>query len=90
MTKLVTDSKALMDLFFTGTAADDTPIADTIARLKEAAFACTQLRVTAEYEEPDTIRRQLDTVNATIVETWKQLLALQNDFKDLAEAHFNK
>lgn len=88
MSKLMTDSKVLTDLLFDGTSPTDTPIANTIASLKEAAFACTELRVTAGYEDPDVVRAKLDGVNVAIVETWQTLFALLNDFRDLTAMRF--
>ena len=90
MSKLMTDSKALMDFFFGATDASETPIYLMIKRLKEATLACTELRVTIEYEDAEKMRKMLDDVNTTLVESWQNMLDLQNDFKDLIELHFKE
>lgn len=90
MSKLVTDSKFLMDFLFTGTYPGDTALSDTIKGLKRAALDCTEIRATCDYMEPEEVRAKLDSVNVVLVETWHSMLALRDDFKDLIDAHFEK
>lgn len=88
MSKIVTDSEFLMEFLFDGKTPDETPLNDTIDNLKQAAFDCTELRVSCQYEAPEVIREKLDSVNTVLVETWHYMLALRNDFKDLIEKNF--
>lgn len=90
MSKLMTDSTVLMEMLFDGNAPDDTPLCCTIAQLKEATLTVAELRVTAEYETKEAIGAKLDTVNTALVETWKLMLSVQNDFRDLVEKHFKE
>lgn len=90
MSKLMTDSKALMEFLFDGTIPSDTPLQTMIKNLKEATLVCTELRVTIEYEDAEKMRKMLDDVNTTLVESWQNMLDLQNDFKDIIELHFKK
>ena len=82
MSKLVTDSQFLMEFLF-----DEIGLEETIVNLKQAAFDCTELRVICQYDDPEVIREKLDSVNTVLVETWRNMLALRNDFKDLIEKH---
>lgn len=90
MSKLVTDSEFLMDFLFDGSSPDDTPLGETVNNLKQAAFDCTELRVTCQYDEPEVIREKLDSVSTVLVETWHYMLAMRNDFKDLIEKNFRE
>ena len=90
MSKLMTDSEALMYFLFDGSDASDTPISRMITDLKEATLACTEIRVTIEYVDPDRMRNMLDRVNTILVESWQNILALQSDFKDLIDTHFKE
>ncbi len=90
MSKLMTDSKAMMDFLFQGTVLSDTPLYTMIEDLKEAALDCTELRVTIDYGDIDEMRKKLDRVNEILVESWQTMLGLQNDFKDIIELHFKK
>lgn len=85
MSKLVTDSKFLMDLLFDGADPDDTPLAATIAQLKDATLTCAEMRVTVEYKTWDELRKDLDVINVALVDAWQKMLGLQNEFGDLIE-----
>lgn len=89
MSKLMTDSQHLMDLFFLGTDYNDTPIYCTIADLKQCAFDCMEMRITG-YDLSDEQRNRLDRFNTVFVETWRLLSDIQNDFSDLIGEHFKK
>lgn len=89
MSKLLTDSKCLMDLLFLGADASDTTIHSTIDELKKCAFDCMEMRITGymlSKEEKD----KLDGFNTVFVETWRMLANLENDFKDLIDEHFRQ
>lgn len=90
MSKLMTDSKVLMDLLFDGCAPDDTEIHYLITHLKEAALSCLEICVAVDYEDHDVLRKRLADINYTITTTWSSLASLQNDFKDLIDEHFKK
>ena len=90
MSKLITDSKVLMDLLFDGCAPDDTEIHYLITHLKEAALSCLEICVAVDYEDHDVLRKRLADINYTITTTWSSLASLQNDFKDLIDEHFKK
>ena len=90
MSKLMTDSKVLMDLLFDGTAPDDTPLQDMIDSLKEATLKIAEMRACLYYMDKEESNKSLDIINTTLVETWKNMLALQNEFKDLIVEHFKK
>ena len=89
MSKLMTDSKHLMDLLFLGADYKDTPIYCTISDLKQCAFECMEMRITG-YELSDEERDKLDRFNTVFVETWRLLSDIQNDFNDLMEEHFKQ
>lgn len=90
MSKLMTDSKVLMDLLFEGTAPNDTPLQNIIDHLKEATLKAAEMRACVQYMPEEEAYECLDEINTTLVETWKQMLGLQNEFKDLIEAHFKE
>lgn len=90
MSKLVTDSKALMDLLFSGTSSNDTPIHSLIDGLKEATLKCAELRACMKWMDEGVVGEHLDVINTALVESWQQMLELQNEFKDLAEKHFQE
>ena len=85
MSKLVTDSKFLMDFLFAGVDAEDTPLANTISLLKEATLTCAEMRVTVAYKTWDELRKDLDVINDALVDAWQKMLGLQNEFGDLIE-----
>ena len=89
MSKLMTDSKHLMDLLFLGADYKDTPICCTIADLKQCAFECMEMRITG-YTLDDEEKKRLDRFNTVFVETWRMLSDIQNDFSDLIEEHFRQ
>lgn len=89
MSKLVTDSEVLYFLLFDGTAPDDTPLYGLIERLKEATLDCAEMRVTVDFERPEVLRERISSVEFALTEAWRQLLAVQNEFKDLIEKSFN-
>lgn len=82
MSKLVTDSKVLLDFLFEGTGPDDTMLTNTVDALKQAAFDCMETRVTG-FNLTEEQRAKLESVNLVLVETWQHLCALSNDFADL-------
>ena len=90
MSKLMTDSQFMMDFLFKGVNAEDTPLSINLGNLKQATFNCTELRVICEYEDPETIRKKIDEVNTVLVETWHNMLAMRNDFKDLIDSNFKE
>ena len=89
MSKLLTDSKCLMDLLFFGADANDTTIHSTIDELKKSAFDCMEMRITG-YTLSKEEKDKLDTFNTVFVETWKMLAGIENDFKDLIDEHFRQ
>ena len=90
MSKLLTDSKCLMELLFGGFDPSDTMLQYLIDRLKESTLTIAEMRVCMEYLTEEERRERLDKIDTTLVETWRQMLALQNEFKDLIDAHFKK
>jgi hypothetical protein len=89
MSKLLTDSKVLMDLLFLGADANDTTIHCTIDELKKCAFDCMEMRITG-YTLSKEEKDKLDGFNTVFVETWRMLADLENDFKDLIDEHFKQ
>lgn len=89
MSKLMTDSKVLMDLLFFGTDVSDTIIHSTIDELKKCAFDCMEMRITG-YTLSKEEKDKLDGFNTVFVETWRMLADLENDFKDLIDEHFRQ
>lgn len=83
MSKLVTDSKVLMDLLFDDKAMQNTQLYAMIESLKDATLKCSELCVTIEFEDFEATRRKLADINLTLTDTWRNLALLQNDFKDL-------
>lgn len=83
MSKLITDSKVLMDLLFDGTTADDSQISSMIDNLKKATLTCSELCVTIDFYDFEETRKSLSKINMTLTETWRTLAMLQNDFKDI-------
>ena len=90
MSKLLTDSKCLMDLLFGGFDPSDTMLQYLIDKLKESTLTIAEMRVCMEFLPEDERRQRLDKIDTTLVETWRMMLALQNEFKDLIEEHFKK
>ena len=90
MSKLMTDSHALMDLLFEGCAPDDTPLYCTIDQLKNATLKAAEMRACVKYMAEEDACECLDKINTALVETWKLMLEIQNDFKDLIEEHFKR
>ena len=90
MSKLMTDSQCLMELLFGGCDPSDTMLQYLIDRLKESTLTIAEMRVCMEYLTEEERRERLDKIDTTLVETWRQMLALQNEFKDLIDAHFKK
>lgn len=89
MSKLLTDSKCLMDLLFLGADATDTTIHTTIDDLKKCAIDCMEMRITG-YTLSKEDKGKLDSFNIVFVETWRMLADLENDFKDLIDEHFSQ
>ena len=89
MSMLTTDSRRLTELLFAGTDYDDTPIYCTIEELKKCAFDCMEMRITG-YMLTDEQKERLDGFASVLVETWRMLSDIQNDFKDLIEEHFRQ
>ncbi len=89
MSKLLTDSKCLMNLLFLGADANDTTIHSTIDELKKCAFDCMEMRITG-YTLSKEEKDKLDGFNTVFVETWRMLADLENDFKDLIDEHFRQ
>ena len=89
MSKLLTDSKCLMDLLFSGADATDTTIHNTIDDLKKCAIDCMEMRITG-YTLSKEDKEKLDGFNTVFVETWRMLADLENDFKDLIDEHFRQ
>lgn len=90
MSKLMTDSKVLMDLFFDGTDPNDTPLQEMIDSLKDSTLKIAEMRACLCYMTEEESSKSLDSINITLVETLKNMLALKNEFKDLIVAHFKK
>lgn len=90
MSKLMTDSQVLMELLFGGCDPSDTMLQYLIDQLMESTLTIAEMRVCMQYMSEDERRERLDKIDTTLVETWRQMLALQNEFKDLIEAHFKK
>ncbi len=90
MSKLMTDSKVLMDWLFGGCDSSDTMLQYLVDKLKESSLTIAEMRVCMEYLTEDERRERLDKIDTTLVETWRQMLALHNEFKDLIDAHFEK
>lgn len=90
MSKLLTDSKCLMELLFDGSDPSDTMLQYLIDKLKESYLTIAEMRVCMEFLSEDERRQRLDKIDTTLVETWRMMLALQNEFKDLIEEHFKK
>ena len=90
MSKLMTDSKVLMEFLFGGCDPSDTLLQYLIDKLKESTLTIAEMRVCMEFLSEDERRERLDKIDTTLVETWRQMLAIQAEFKDLIEAHFKK
>lgn len=90
MSKLMTDSQVLMNLLFDGSDPSDTTLQYLIDKLKESTLTIAEMRVCMEFLPEDERRERLDQIDTTLVETWRMMLALQNEFKDLIDAHFKK
>ena len=78
MSKLITDSKVLMDLI-----TEDDNLQMTIDELKDAVLTCSELCVTIEFEDFNATRQRLANVNMTLTNMWRTLAQVKNDFKDL-------
>lgn len=78
MSKLITDSKVLMDLI-----TEDDNLQMTIDELKDAVLTCSELCVTIEFEDFNATRQRLAKVNMTLTNMWRTLDQVKNDFKDL-------
>lgn len=78
MSKLITDSKVLMDLI-----TEDDNLQMTIDELKDAVLTCSELCVTIEFEDFTATRQRLAKVNMTLTNMWRTLAQVKNDFKDL-------
>ena len=78
MSKLITDSKVLMDLI-----TEDDNLQMTIDELKDAVLTCSELCVTIEFEDFAATRQRLAKVNMTLTNMWLTLAQVKNDFKDL-------
>ena len=78
MSKLITDSKVLMDLI-----TEDDNLQMTIDELKDAVLTCSELCVTIEFEDFNATRQRLAKVNMTLTNMWRTLAQVKNDFKDL-------
>lgn len=78
MSKLITDSKVLMDLL-----TEDDNLQLVIDDLKNATLTCSELCVTIEFEDFEATRKRLAQVNMALTNTWRTLAMLKNDFKDL-------
>ena len=61
MSKLITDSKVLMDLI-----TEDDNLQMTIDELKDAVLTCSELCVTIEFEDFNATRQRLAKVNMTL------------------------
>ena len=84
MSKLVTDSKVLMDMLIDDSnCIENTQLNMMIESLKAATLNCSELCVTIEFENFEATRRKLADINLTLTDTWRNLAMLQNDFKDL-------
>lgn len=81
MSKLITDSKVLMDLI-----TEDDNLQMTIDELKDAVLTCSELCVTIEFEDFNATRQRLAKVNMTLTNMWRTLAQVKNDFKDLNTA----
>lgn len=90
MSKLMTDSKVLMDLLFDGTSTDDSMLQYRIVQLKEATLKAAEMRACVKYMTEEESCKGLDQINTTLVETWKLMLEIQADFKDLIDEHFER
>lgn len=90
MSKLVTDSQALMEFLFEGASIEDTPINDLTKKLKTATLTCAEMRASVKWMPEEDVRDRLDIINSALVMAWQQMLELDNDFKDLREKHFKK
>lgn len=90
MSKLMTDSKVLMDLLFCGIETEDLPIVDNIETLKAATLSCAELRASFAWMDEDEIIQRLESINSALVDTWHKQLALYNDFKDLIDEHIKQ
>lgn len=74
------ESKKLNDLIFEGTGSvEDTPLYCLIENLKQASLTCSELCVTAEYEDVAIIRDKLHEINYTLAETWRALSEVVDD-----------
>jgi RNAse (barnase) inhibitor barstar len=78
MSKLITDSKVLMDLI-----TEDDNLQMTIDELKDAVLTCSELCVTIEFEDFNATRQRLAKVNMTLTNMLRTLAQVKNDFKDL-------
>lgn len=90
MSKLVTDSKFLMEFLFDGTDAEDTPINNLIKILKNATLSTAEMRACSQWMTDEEIWEHLDVINTALVQSWQQMLSLRNEFKDLIEKHFEQ
>ena len=90
MSKLMTDSQVLMNLLFDGSDPSDTMLQYLIDKLKESSLSIAEMRVCMEFLTEDERRERLNKIDTTLVETWRQMMALQNEFKDLIDVHFKK
>lgn len=90
MSKLMTDSNVLMEFLFSGCDPSDTILQYLIDKLKEATLSVAEMRVCIQYMPEEERRERLDKISTTLIETWRQMLGLQNEFKDLIEENFKK
>ena len=90
MSKLMTDSKVLMDFLFLGVIAEDTPINQLIQELKAATLSAAEMRACVKWMPEEDVCERLDVINTALVESWQQILAIRNEFKDLIDRHFDE
>lgn len=90
MSKLMTDSKELMDFLFLGASAEDTPINQLIKELKAATLSAAEMRACVKWMPEEDVCDRLDVINIALVESWQQMLAIRNEFKDLIDEKFKE
>ena len=90
MSKLMTDSKVLMDFLFMGACAEDTPINQLIKDLKAATLSAAEMRACVIWMPEEDVCERLDVINTALVESWQQILAIRNEFKTLIDRHFDE
>lgn len=83
MSKLITDSKTLLDLLNPGTTADDNLLDAHISALKQCAFDCMEIQVTGEVMTGKDLEEKTKRMGTAIIEAWQMLSALKSDFEDL-------